>query len=141
MSLISAVQTYLKTYTSLVANAPLWVDYLNATPTAYSIVPLPGARKLEEHIDGGSIREYPFAFQIMESTADDAIRLDTVEFAEEFADWLESQTLAGVLPTLASGKTADSIEATLWGYLMEQGQSETAIYQINCKLTYDQAAP
>ncbi|MEN6300822.1 MAG: chloramphenicol resistance protein, partial [Anaerolineaceae bacterium] len=57
---------------------------------------------------------------------------------EEFADWLESQTAAGVLPTPGTKKTAESIEATGWGYLFEQGDSDTGIYQIQCKLVYRQ---
>lgn len=140
-SVISAVQTYLKTCTELKSGAPVWVNHLNATPTEYAIVPLPGAKKVEEYLDGSSLREFPFAFQIVESTADDAARLDNVAFAETFADWLEEQTEAGNLPTLDSGKTAMSIEATIWGHLYEQGTSETGIYQISCKLTYEQAAP
>jgi len=140
VSLISAVQTYLKTYTGLVSGAPVWVNYLSATPTEYAIVALPGSRKLEEYIDGSSLREFPFAVQIMESTADDAQRLDNVAFAEAFADWLEAQTLVGTLPTLASGKTADQIEAINHGYLEQQGESNTAIYLITCRLVYEQAA-
>ncbi len=136
MSLISAIQTYLKTYTDLATGAPVWVDHLNETPTAYAIVPLPGARKLEVYLDGGATCEFPFAFQIMESTADDAARLDTAAFTEAFAEWLDTQSEAEVLPTLDVGKTAEKIEATIWGYLFQQGQSSTGVYQISCKLTY-----
>lgn len=138
MSIISAVQTYLKTYAELASGSPLWVNHLNAAPTAYAIVPLPGARKLEEYLDGSSLREFPFAFQFAESTMDEAERLANAEFAEALADWLESQTLAGTLPTLATGKTADTIEAVNWGYLEQQGDSGTGIYLITCRLIYDQ---
>lgn len=140
MSLISDVQTYLKTYTGLVSGAPVWVNDLNAQPTAYSIVPLPGARVLETYLDGSTLREFPFALQIMNSTADDAARLNTIGFGESFSDWLESQTKAGTLPTLAAGKASYLIEATVWGFLFEQGVSDTGIYQISCRLVYEQAA-
>jgi hypothetical protein len=36
------------------------------------------------------------------------------------------------------GKTATAIEATGWAYLYEQGQSDTGVYQIQCRLTYEQ---
>lgn len=140
MSLISAIQTYIKTYTGLTANSPVWVNYLNDRPTAYSIVPQPGGRILEAYIDGSSWREFPFAFQIVKSTADDAARLDNIGFAESFADWLDAQTKAGTLPTLATGKTPYSIEAASWGFLFEQGDSGTGIYQISCRLVYEQTA-
>jgi hypothetical protein len=140
MSMISAVQTYIKTYTGLVSGAPVWVNYLNQTPTAYSVDPLPGSRKLEEYLDGGSLREFPFALRIIESITDDAERLDNARFAEAFADWLDSQTKAGTLPTLDSGKTAEKIEAVNWGYIDQQGESGTAIYLVSCRLEYGQDA-
>ena len=59
-------------------------------------------------------------------------------FFEALADWFESQTEAGILPTLSEGKTAVSIEASNWAYLYEQGTSDKGIYQIQCKLVYEQ---
>lgn len=136
MTIISALRTYIATYSGLTTGAPLWVDYLGQVPTEYSITPLAGGRIVEQYIDGGSVREFPFAFSSTESTADNLERLETIGFYEAFADWLESQTLAGTLPTL-TGKTALSIEATGWAYLYQQGDSNTAMYQIQCKLTYE----
>lgn len=139
MSLLSAVRTYLAGYTGLKDGAPLWVNHLGPSPTEYAIVPLPGPKVVEIYLNGGSVREFPFAFQSMESTADDLERLESAGFFESLADWFESQTAAGTLPTLATKKTATAIEAMGWAYLFEQGQSETGIYQVQCKLTYDQA--
>ncbi len=138
MTLISAIKTYLATYTGLASGAPIWVDYLGTTPTEYSVAPLAGSKIIEEYIDGSSLREYPFAFRSVESTADDLERLESNGFYEAFADWLESQTKAGVLPSLETGKTPELIEALGWGYLFEQGNSETGIYQVQCRLVYKQ---
>jgi hypothetical protein len=138
MSIIESIQSYIKTYTSLKSGAPVWVDYMGDQPTEYSIVPLPGARVVEEYINGNSKRSYPFAFRSMESTADDLERLGTQGFFEAFADWLEQQTENGNLPTLGVGQTAESIETTGWGYLFQQGESSTGVYQITCVLTYKQ---
>jgi len=140
MSLISAVQTYILTYTGLASGAPVWVNHLNALPVAYAIVPLPGVRTLETYLDESRLREFPFALQIMASTADDAARLDAIAFGESFADWLEAQTQAGTLPALDAGKTSFGIEATVWGHLFEQGASDTGVYQITCRLIYEHAA-
>lgn len=137
-SIIESLRTYLLTYSSLKTGAPLWVNYLGANPTQYAIIPLAGARVVEQYLNGGSVREFPFAFQSMESTADNLERMETDGFYEALADWFESQTEAGVLPTLAAKKTALSIEALGWGFLYEQGQSETGVYQIQCKLVYGQ---
>ena len=141
MSVISSVKIYLATYSALKTGAPLWVDFLGANPTGYAIIPLAGTKIVESYIDGGSLREFPFAFQSMESTADELERLENNGFYEAFADWLETQTLANILPTLGSKQTAFKIEALGWAYLYEQGQSSTGTYQIQCKLTYQQDAP
>lgn len=140
MSIISSLKTYLAGYNELKDDAPLWVDYLGATPTEYVIVPLAGAEIVEHYINGSSLREFPFAFQSVESTADELERLETLGFYEEFAAWLESQTAASTLPTLASGQVATKIEALGRAYLYQQGESNTGIYQIQCKLTYEQDA-
>ncbi len=138
MSIISAIRSYLKDYTGLASGAPVWVDYLGAIPTEYSVVPLAGNKIVEQYVDGSSLREYPFAFRSVESTAADLERLENNGFFEAFADWLESQTEAGNFPTLDSGQTPELIEATGWGYLYEQGNSDTGIYQIQCRLLYKQ---
>jgi hypothetical protein len=139
MSIIANLRTFISGYSGLKTGAPLWVDFLGPDPTQYSIIPLPGERIIEWYIDdSGSLREFPFALDVMQSTADQAERMESAGFGEAFADWLESQWLAGTMPTLDTGKKSFKIEALGWGYLFEQGQSETGIYQIQCKLTYSQ---
>lgn len=139
MSVISAIQAYIKMYASLESNAPVWVDYLGAVPVEYSIVPMPGNKILEEDILGGSVRVFPFAFQMMGSTADDLARLDNVAFYEAFSTWLEQQTLDGSFPTLDAGQTPIEISANNWAFLFEEGSSGSGIYQITAQLVYEQA--
>jgi len=138
MSIINSVRTYLATYTGLKTGAPLWVDYLGNNPSEYAVIPLAGGKVIETYLSGKSLREFPFAFQSMESTADDLERLENSGFFETFSDWLETQSEAGTLPTLAAGQTPELIEATGWGYLYQQGNSDTGVYQIQCRLVYQQ---
>ncbi|MFA5324461.1 MAG: hypothetical protein WC373_17425 [Smithella sp.] len=138
MSIIESIRTYILTYTGLTSGAPVWVDYLGQNPTEYSIVPLAGARIIEKYLDGGSLREFPFAFQSMESTADNLERLESIGFYETFSEWLDTQTEAGTLPTLASGKTPTLIEALGCGYLFQESDSSRGIYQVQCRLEYEQ---
>ena len=140
MTIISALKTYIATYTGLETGFLLQTDHLNPDGTNYSIIPLPGTRIIEEDVIGNTTREYPFAVQSNRSTADELTRLENSGFCEEFADWLESQTDADVFPTLGTGKTPTKIEATVGGVLYEQGESDTGVYQIQCLLTYDQDA-
>jgi hypothetical protein len=136
MSIISALKTYLKTCPALETGALVLVDHIDA-PISYSIVPAPGVRVVEVDILENKTCEYAFAFQAKTSTADDYERIKSAAFNETFADWLETQTEAGTLPDLGAKKTAESIEAEN-GFLFEQGESATGIYQIMCKLTYQQ---
>jgi hypothetical protein len=137
-TMVEALQAFMLTYPNWAASAPLYVDYLGAEPTQYTIVPLPGDKVLEEYIDGGSSRTYPFALQANFSTADEAERIQNSGFFETLSDWFETETLAGRLPTLPSGRTAEKIEAGNLGFLYQQGESETGVYQIQCKITYIQ---
>lgn len=141
MSIVSALKTYLLTYPNLVTGAGVGVDFLGPDKVSYSIVPLAGERILEAYVDGGSMRSFPFSVQSIESTADELARIDAIGFYEALAAWFESQTIAGTLPTLDTGQVAWSIETTGWGYLYQQGESSTGIYQIQCRLTYEQAKP
>lgn len=138
--LLEAVQTYIKTYTGLASGAPVWVEYLGVDPAQYAIIPLAGSRIVETYLNGGTLREFPFAFQAVLSSADDAARLAGNGFFEAFSDWLDAQTTAGVLPTLNASQTPEKIEALGWGAALQEGESGTAIYQVQCKLTYEQAA-
>jgi hypothetical protein len=144
MSVIVALKTYFTTYATpagLESGAPLWVDFLGPNPTQYAIIPLPGTKIVTWYINGGSVREFPFAFQSMRSTADELERLETSGFYEALSDWFETQTEAGTLPTITGSptRTATAIETLGWAFLYEQGDSSTGIYQVNCKLTYEQA--
>lgn len=138
MTIISALRTYMLTYNGLQTGAGLFVDHIPKEPTQYAIMPLPGVRILERYIDGGSRREFPFAIESMESTADDLERIQNSGFYEALADWLESQTLAGVFPSLGAGKTPEEIEAVGQPILLEFGESGTGIYQLPCRLVYAQ---
>lgn len=137
-SIIEGLQAYLKTYAGLKEGAPLWVSYLGNNAVQYDILPLPGNKTIETYINGKELKEFPFAFRSMESTADELARLETIGFYESFSDWLDSQTDAGILPILPEGKTAEAIESLGWGYLYQEGTSATGIYQVQCRLVYEE---
>lgn len=141
MTLIESVRTYLLTYNGLEDNAAFLVDVLGKEPTQYSLVPLPGATILETYINGSTLRQFSFALQSMEYTADDPTRIVNYAFYEAFSDWIETQNEARNFPTLSAGKTPESIEVLGQPILFEFGESGTGIYQIQCRLVYKQNAP
>jgi hypothetical protein len=139
-TIIGAIQTYIKTYAGLPTGAPVWIDFMGGTAPEYAIITQPGSRTLETYIDGSKLRAYSFAFQATVQTEADAKRLEASGFFEAFAAWLDAQTEAGVLPTLGTGKTAESVKSQTWGFLFEQGPSGTGLMQIQCQLEYTEAA-
>ena len=144
-ALIESVKTFIATYSGLESGAALLVNQLNGAPTQYSIEQLPGARIAETYITGKTLREYPFALSSIESNVDEAERIGNSGFYESFAEWLDTQSRAGTLPTLsatADGKTRTAvlIEALGWGIVITDGESGNAQYQIQCRLMFEQQA-
>jgi hypothetical protein len=121
----------------LETNAELAVDFLGPDKIGYSIATQPGATR-SDYINSGSERTFPFAFQATLQTPDDTTRIENGGFFETLSDWLDDQYEADNLPTLPAGKTAEKIEALDNGYLYQEGSSGTGIYQILCRLTYEQ---
>lgn len=138
-SIIEGIRDYLSSYDEISGETPIWVQYLGTDPGQFSISPLPGDRTIDEYIDGTKLMVYPFAIESVENADDDPERADTNQFYESLADWLEEQTLARNLPDLPSGKTAEEIKASTWGYLNEFGESGTETYLIQCELIYKQS--
>jgi hypothetical protein len=141
MTILESVRTFLLTYSGLADDAGFLVEQLSGEPTQYALVPLSGNPIIETYINGASLRQFPFAVQSLESTADDLARIAASGFYEALSEWLESQNADGVLPTLDTGKTAESIEPIGLPILLEFGESGTGVYQLQCRLTYEQDAP
>jgi hypothetical protein len=137
-TILEGLQNFLKAYSELEDDAPLWVNRLRAIPISYSIQPLAGDDVLEEYINGNRLMTYPFAFLSMESVASDIERLNNYGFFELFKKWLKTQTDDGNFPEMPDGCYPELIEATGWAYLMQEGDSETAIYHVQCRLVYEE---
>lgn len=137
MSIISALQTYIKTYTG-VSDGPVWVQYLGSLPNEYSVVALPGGGTIKHYLDDTREKAFFFALESTVSTADEAARLENSGFYESFARWLDQQNDAESFPTLETDQIPESIEAQGSGFLIEVSESQTGIYHIVCLLTYTQ---
>lgn len=133
-SVIGAIRDYIQSYQALEKDVPVWVDMLGADVTSYSVHTMPG-KIVEEDIIGNKTIEYPFAFGSTEPTAQEAETLETADFYETFAEWLDAQTEAGIFPDLGPGREVESIEAADLASILLRAE-DTGIYQIICRLTY-----
>lgn len=138
MTIIESVREYINTYSELAQFAKLNVDYLANKPTEYTIDPVPSEIVIEEDILGNSTRQFLFVFASREAFGPSALdNMANSGFYEDFNEWISEQNKNGVLPQLETGKTPTKIECLGLGYLFEN-DSDTARYQIQCRLIYDQ---
>lgn len=141
MSTINAIRNFIITCPYLDNEAIVNIDLIGNNPIEYSINLLPGEKIIKTFIDESTERTCSFTFNTREYNEDVLQSLENQGFYEKFADWLELQSKAGILPELGTGKTAKKIEATNWGYLFLQDTSQVSgVYQITCLLTYRQEA-
>lgn len=135
--IIDSIRNYIKQcpYISEFAKG-VNVDYLAEDTTSYSIEEIPCDPIAKKYIGGDSKRQYQFIFTSRESYGSDVLQnIDNCGFYENFANWLESETIKNDLPILDSDKECLKIEATSTGYAF-QTDIDKARYQIQCRLTY-----
>jgi hypothetical protein len=113
------------------------VDYLGDA-MEYSIDPLPCDPVIQKYVDGGSKKQFQFAFTSKEEYDQDArINIENSGFYQQLDEWLESKSFAGELPALEAGKSPVRIETMNSGYLYDV-DGENARYRIECRLIYTQ---
>lgn len=137
MSIVEALSIYLNGC-PLLAEDRLNVDFLPPAAQSYSIEPVPCESLVSRYTDGTTVRQFLFVLASRELFGEDiAQQVDNLAFYESFAAWLQRQNDAGILPDLGAGRDARSIAAITCGYAFIPG-AETARYQIQCKLKYQE---
>ena len=113
------------------------IDYLGAEPCQFSLESTPTAPILEKYIRGSlRAKNYVLASR-MSYTQDTAQQAANSSFWDSFADWVEEQSLAGRLPKLENGKTAEAVVCLSPGYILNQN-ANTCRFQIQLQLQYYQ---
>ena len=139
MSIIEAVRTYLCTC-PLLKDGKMNVDYLGAEPTEYTVDSVPVGEVVTSYVDGSSERQFEFIFASREAYGPQVLlQLENAGFYERFAAWIQEQNRQKNFPLLDGGKEAQSIEVVTGGYLFA-GTTDTARYQVQCRLMYFQPA-
>lgn len=114
------------------------VDYLNI-PMSYSIDPLPADPLVRRYIDGGSVRQFLFAFTSKEEFDGDArAGIENSGFYQKFGEWIENQSSKKNLPILENpNQHPVAMEIVQGGYLYD-AETDMGQYQIQCRLIYEQ---
>lgn len=137
--IIKAVRDFIKECPYLDAfHKGIGVDYLAEDDTAYMIESVPADPVIKSYTDGSSVRQFVFVFASREAYGSDVLQnIENSGFFEDFAEWLEKQTLEGNLLDLGPKRTARSIRASTLPYVFDN-EVHKAQYQIQCQLKYFQ---
>lgn len=139
MSILQAFTDWLEGC-PLLSDQRLNVNYLGLEPLEYAVIEAPAAPVLARYLDGSSTRQKSMAITAIQDYSPDLLQqLAESGFWERFGDWVEAQDDAEQLPDLGEGRTAVSVAVTASHYLL-QNTAQTARYQIQLSLTYDQEA-
>lgn len=113
------------------------IDYLGAEPCQFSLESTPTAPILEQYIRGSlRAKNYVLASR-MSYTQDLVQQAANSSFWDDFADWVEEQSLAQQLPQLGGDKTAEAVICLSPGYILNQ-DATTCRFQIQLQLQYYQ---
>lgn len=114
------------------------VDYIGEC-MSYSIDVLPCDPIIKKYVDGGSKKQFQFAFTSKEEYDEDArVNIENSEFFENFEEWLQKLgDRKNPLPDMEKGKAPILFETLNKGYLYDVEESK-AKYRIECRLIYSQ---
>jgi len=104
LELVDVVNLYLPVTAKL--------DYLAAEAPAASVQQLPGARWLEQYVDGTGIRELPFAVLYRTSGTDTSGRADAATALRALADSLEADAQVEPMLSIRGTDTPSLVERT-----------------------------
>ena len=135
--IIGSLREYIKTCPYLDEfSKGINVDYLAEDSTTYSIEEVPCEPIIKKYVNGDTVRQYDFIFCSREAYGPDVLQnIENCGFYEDFADWIESESLKGNLPVLRNGMESRKLNVTTTGYAF-QTDIDKARYQIQLKLIY-----
>lgn len=112
------------------------IDTLGPDPVEYTIETGIFDPVIQPYVDGSSDRQYQFQFGSREFYSMDRIQnIENSTFYERFADWVEQNSIKGILPDMPDGMEAESLEVLSPGYIFD-GAMKNARYQISLRLLY-----
>lgn len=135
MTIVESVKQFVGSYPGL-KGGRLGIDFLPAEAASYSVDAVPAKTVIKQYMDGSSLRQFLFVLASRAYYgAEVRQQIDNLGFFEEFSDWLGERQRTRSYPNLGAGRQVRKMEVTTSGYAFAP-DTETARYQIQCKLTY-----
>ncbi len=135
MSIIRALQDYLKTYDGMDMRpiSEVLTDQTRENASSYALAPSGNGRTVVDII-GNVTFENNYVFYAKEAAADEIDRRENYDFLEDLSDWLEEQNDEGNLPELPGRYEAENLEVSNI-LLFDIDEDGTGLYQVQLKLT------
>ena len=135
--MINTIKAFINTC-PLLADIDVNVNYLGENEKSGAIENVPTEPIIKNYTDGGALRQFLFTVSLREkygqNAAENAAATDKLD---ELSDWIFEQDRLGILPNLDGNKNSVSLEVIKTGWV-EEKQSDTAKYQLQCRLVYYQ---
>ncbi len=135
--IIESIKKYFESC-PLLSGGRVNVNFLAEKPLCYSIDTVAANPVVKSYCDGGTLRQYRFAFALRSIYDEDATEnIHAAAFFEELAAWVEQQSEQGVLPELSGKATPLGVEVMTTGSLLESSIG-SARSQMEMRLLYRQ---
>lgn len=132
--IIESIRDYILTCDFL-KDGKVNVDYLRAE-MSYSIDPIGGDPWYKKYTDGTGQKQFRFALTSKEMyDGDERTGIANSGFYQFFEEWLESNSLNGILPELEEYEPI-RMEVMQSGFLFST-EADLGRYQIQCRLIYE----
>lgn len=135
--MINSIKAFIKTC-PLLSDIDVNVNYLGENAETGAIENVSCEPTIKNYTDGGTLRQFLFTVALREKYGQAAAEntAATVKL-EQLSDWIYEQDRLGILPDLDGNKNSVSLEVIKTGWVDEK-QSNTAKYQLQCRLVYYQ---
>lgn len=137
-TIIDGIRKWLKTYDGF-SDERINVGFLPDEVKTYSVDSVPTKEVIKKYLDGSSLRQFLFCVSSREFYGEDIKQnVDTHDFYEELAAWLEKQCKKRSFPDIGEGRIVRSIEINSNAYPFVADEHGTARYQIQINMIYYQ---
>jgi len=135
--MINSIKAFINTC-PLLADIDVNVNYLGENEKSGAIENVSCEPIIKNYTDGGVLRQFLFTVSLREKYGQNAAEnVAATDKLEELSDWIYEQDRLGILPNLDGNKNSVSIEVIKTGWVDEK-MSDTAKYQLKCRLVYYQ---
>lgn len=135
--MINSIKAFIKTC-PILADIDVNINYLGENEKSGAIENVSCEPIIKNYTDGGALRQFLFAVALREKYGQNVAENTTATAKlEQLSDWIYEQDRIGNLPALDGNRNSISLEVIKTGWVDEK-QSDTAKYQLQCRLVYYQ---